>query len=186
MRPYGILSAGAWGLPPPHPAGSSGRLPAGCHAPTLAAGMGSFRAYASVAVQVTHADACCREKAAPKRAWLQRPHQAKEYCHGQGSHPKQQGTKEAEDGKKGRIGFHAAAADSRAASIKTGTGKMNKEGFLGSGRQILGTAKAAMGKFWGNTKMEAEGRAQQAEGKAEQAEGRLQEAAGHTKDPTNT
>jgi uncharacterized protein YjbJ (UPF0337 family) len=128
-------------------------------------------------------------KAAPKRARLQRSYQAKEDCRGQGSQPKQQGEKEAEGGKKAGAGWIAvppAAADSRSANIKTGTRTMNKDGLLGSGRQFLGSAKVAMGKFWGNTKMEAEGRAQQAHGKAEQAEGKLQDAAAQAKDTMDT
>jgi uncharacterized protein YjbJ (UPF0337 family) len=52
---------------------------------------------------------------------------------------------------------------------------MDKDRLIGAGKQIVGAAKVAVGKLVGDTKLQADGR-------AEEAEGKLQTAAGNAKD----
>ena len=52
---------------------------------------------------------------------------------------------------------------------------MDKDRIVGAGRQMIGAAKRVVGKFVGDAKM-------QADGKAEQVGGKLQNAVGSVKD----
>jgi uncharacterized protein YjbJ (UPF0337 family) len=52
---------------------------------------------------------------------------------------------------------------------------MNKDRIAGSGKQLKGKAKEAVGKMLGDAKLQASGKADQAEGKIQNAVGSVKE-----------
>ncbi|HEY0282982.1 MAG TPA: CsbD family protein [Rhizomicrobium sp.] len=53
---------------------------------------------------------------------------------------------------------------------------MNKNRIVGSGKQIKGTIKEAVGKVVGNTKLQVEGKADKVEGKIQNTAGSIEDA----------